>query len=127
MPEGLIVRSQFHRYEGTAARRCRIVGLQSELRERAADLPRFVFVAVLQLGECQRLAVLQPIEGGFNASERGANARLPAAVAALQSGEGFGARFRARSDRAGGVSAAAQRRCAGLEQGLTPDQIVELL
>jgi hypothetical protein len=37
----------------------------------------------LHLAHCQRLPVFHPIERGFEVPKRGADARLPAAVAAL--------------------------------------------
>src|SRR6516225_3836385 len=103
--------------------------LKPELGHYAADRTRPVFVAILHLADRQRLPVFHPIECGFEAQKRRADARLPAAVAALRTGRRLATWLCPWPDRAGGhwVRAAAQRGCPRFEQGLAAHQVVEFL
>src|SRR5215472_7637990 len=111
--EGPILRSQFYGYERTAARRRCGLRPKPELGQRAADRTRSVFVAILHLADRQRLPVFDPVECGFEAPERGADARLPTAVATLRTNRRLAIWLRSRPDRTGRrrVGTAAQRAC----------------
>ena len=65
--EAFVLGRQFDRDEWTADRRRRCIELYARAGEHAADLAGFAFVAVLHLGERERLPPFDAIERSFEA------------------------------------------------------------